>query len=154
MYSIYDVAGIGLLFLILYVLVDFIRNKTKNVIRRLVFYSFNYYLLNVVQVTTGGIIFPPQDNPVPVLIQLIPFYFVADWLSIYRNHGLDWFFWNSVKLSFYNFIMLMPFGIYMSLLFRPKREIEVNTHRFPHEPYHRNFPANTLIFRLCKKSRV
>lgn len=121
MYSIYNVVTIGSLFLILYVLIDFIRNKTNNVIRRAIFYSFIFYLLIVVQVTTGGIIFPPQYDPAPVLMQLIPFYFIGDWINIYRSNGFDWFFWNSVKLSFYNFIMLTPLGVYLPLLFKLKR---------------------------------
>ncbi|WP_376769440.1 VanZ family protein [Paenibacillus germinis] len=33
----------------------------------------------------------------------------------------DWFFWNSVKLSFYNFIMLTPLGVFLPLLFKLKR---------------------------------
>ncbi|MDQ0887815.1 glycopeptide antibiotics resistance protein [Paenibacillus sp. V4I9] len=49
------------------------------------------------------------------------FYFIGDWLSIYRNNGLDWSFWNSVKLSLYNLIMLMPLGIYLPMLFKLKR---------------------------------
>lgn len=107
--------------MILYVLIDFISNKTKNIISRVIFYSFIFYLLNVVQVTTGGIIFPPQNDSAPVLMQLIPFYFIGDWINIYRNNGFDWFFWNSVKLSFYNLIMLAPFGVYLLLLFKSKR---------------------------------
>ncbi|WP_235550237.1 VanZ family protein [Paenibacillus sp. Soil724D2] len=107
--------------MILYVLVDFIRNKTNNVIRRAIFYSFIFYLLFVVQVTTGGIIFPPQYDPALVLMQLIPFYFIGDLINIYRNNGFDWFFWNSVKLSFYNIIMFTPLGVYLPLLFKLKR---------------------------------
>ncbi|WP_307544903.1 VanZ family protein [Paenibacillus sp. V4I5] len=107
--------------MILYVLIDFIRNKTQSIISRVIFYSFIFYLLNVVQVTTGGIIFPPQNDSAPVLMQLIPFYFIGDWINIYRNNGFDWFFWNSVKLSFYNLIMLAPFGVYLLLLFKSKR---------------------------------
>ncbi|NOU87083.1 VanZ family protein [Paenibacillus sp. LMG 31460] len=121
MYSIYNAVTIGSLILILYVLIDFIRNKTKSFISRVIFYSFIFYLLNVVQVTTGGIIFPPQNDSAPVLMQLIPFYFIGDWINIYRNNGFDWFFWNSVKLSFYNLIMLAPFGVYLLLLFKSKR---------------------------------
>jgi glycopeptide antibiotics resistance protein len=120
LYSIYNVVTIGSFFLILYVLNDFIRNKTNNVIRRAIFYSFIFYLLIVVQVTTGGIIFPPQYDPALVLMQLIPFYFIGDLINIYRNNGFDWFFWNSVKLSFYNIIMLTPLGVYLPLLFKLK----------------------------------
>ncbi|MCT2534730.1 VanZ family protein [Aquibacillus koreensis] len=120
MYSIYDVVVLGSLLLILYIIVDFIRNKTRNLIRRIILYSFVFYFLNVVQLTTGGIVIPPQKDFVPTT-QLIPFYFIGDLFSMYRSNGLDWFFWNSLKLTFFNFIMLMPLGIYLSLLFRVKR---------------------------------
>ncbi|TYS13510.1 VanZ family protein [Rossellomorea vietnamensis] len=40
---------------------------------------------------------------------------------MYRTNGLDWFFWNSFKLTFLNMILLMPLGIYLSLLFKVKR---------------------------------
>ncbi|WP_407271168.1 VanZ family protein [Radiobacillus sp. PE A8.2] len=71
-------------------------------------------MLNVVQLTTGGIIIPPQRDFSPSM-QVVPFYFVEDLFSMYRTNGLDWFFWNSLRLTFFNFIMLMPLGIYLSL---------------------------------------
>ncbi|GAF66668.1 hypothetical protein BTS2_3570 [Bacillus sp. TS-2] len=71
----------------------------------------------IAQLTTGGIAFPPQ-NDYGQIIQLIPFYFIIDWLRIYDYNGFDWFFWNSVKLSFYNLIMLAPLGVYLSILFQ------------------------------------
>ena len=120
LYAIYDVVVIGSLLLILYIIADFIRNKTRNLIRRIIFYSLVFYSLNVVQLTTGGIVIPPQKDFVPTT-QLIPFYFIGDLFSMYRSNGLDWFFWNSFKLTFFNFIMLMPLGIYLSILFRVKR---------------------------------
>lgn len=36
-------------------------------------------------------------------------------INHYNTDGLDWFFWNAAKLSFYNFIMLVPLGIYLSI---------------------------------------
>ncbi|MGM7681199.1 VanZ family protein [Cytobacillus sp. Hm23] len=116
----YDVVVIGSLFLLFYIIVDFIMNKSKDIVRRLIFYSFVFYLLNVVQLTTGGIVFPPQKDFLPTT-QLIPFYFIGDLFSMYRTNGLDWFFWNSFKLTFFNLIMLMPLGVYMSLFYKVKR---------------------------------
>ena len=120
MYSFYNVAAIGTLLLVIYILTDFFRNKTKNILSRLIMYTFIFYLLNVAQITTRGIVFPPQNDFTPGL-QLVPFYFIGDWFNLYYSSGFDWFFWNSVKLSIYNVIMLIPLGIYLSWLFKVKR---------------------------------
>jgi hypothetical protein len=117
LYNIFDTTSLGSLILTAYIIIDFIRNKfnkPKDVVRRLFSYSFIFYLLNLAQITTGGIIFPPQKD-FGVKPQLIPFYFIFDWFVLYQRNGFDWFFWNSVKLSFYKFVMLIPLGIYLSL---------------------------------------
>ena len=119
LYSIYDVVALGSILLVIYIVIDVIKNRTKNLLRRIIFYSFVFYLLNVIQLTTGGIVFPPQRDFVP-RIQLVPLYFIDGLYGMYYNNGLDWFFWNSVKLSFYNLIMLVPLGIYLSVLFKFK----------------------------------
>ncbi|UPO90668.1 VanZ family protein [Niallia sp. Man26] len=120
MYAIYDIVFFGTIFLIIYIVVDFIRMKTSGLMKRLITYSFLYYLLHVAQLTTGGIILPPQHDFLPT-IQLVPFYFIKDWYNLYHYQGFDWFFWNSVKLSFYNLIMLCPLGVYISLLFKARK---------------------------------
>ncbi len=43
---------------------------------------------------------------------------------MYRHVGMDWYFWNSLKLTFFNFIMLMPLGIYLSFLFKLESKIK------------------------------
>jgi len=120
LYTIYDIVFFGTIFLFIYITVDFIRMKTRNLFRRVIIYSFLFYILNVAQLTTGGIIFPVQHDLQPT-VQLVPFYFIGDWFNLYQYNGFDWFFWNSVKLSFYNLIMLVPLGVYISLLFHIKK---------------------------------
>lgn len=122
MFSVFNVVHIGTLILILYILFDFFKNKTNLLVRRIIFYSFIFYLLSVIQLTTGGIVFPPQPDFYSDFkrVQLVPFEFIWDWYEIYLNKSFDWFFWNSIKLTFYNFIMLMPLGIYLSLLYNLK----------------------------------
>lgn len=119
MYRIYDVVALGTLFLIVYILIDFFRNKTRNLFKRVIFYSFLFYLINVWQLTLGGIRIPPYPD-YRFSIQYVPFYFLWDWYRFYSYNGFDWFFWNSVKLYFYNVLLLMPFGVYISLLFNRK----------------------------------
>lgn len=105
---------LGTILLLGYIIIDFFRKKLENILRRLVFYSFIFYLVIVAQLITGGITIPPEENPL-LRIQLIPFFFVYD-LYVVREMG-DWFFWNAVKLSFYNLIMLFPLGFYLGLIF-------------------------------------
>jgi glycopeptide antibiotics resistance protein len=112
LYTYYNVVFFGTFLLIGFIVVDFIKYKLKNLVKRAILYSFIFYLLNVIQVTTDGIVFPPQNDFVPI-VQMVPFYFIEDWLTHYRSNGFDWFFWNSVKLSMLNVILLLPLGIYL-----------------------------------------
>lgn len=81
----------------------------------MILYSFIFYLIIVAHLTIGNIQIPPSKGP--VIIQLIPFNFISDWYLVGQSD--DWFFWNSVKLSFYNLIMLYPLGVYYGLLYNP-----------------------------------
>lgn len=103
--------------IVLAIVFDFVKNKTKHLMRRFIFYSFIFYLLQVIRLTTGYITWPPFSNHAMIQLQLIPFYFITDWYSLYQQSGSDWFFWNSIKLTVYNLIMLAPLGVYLSLLF-------------------------------------
>lgn len=114
-----QVLPIGLLGLILYIIIDFISQRGQHIIKRLIFYSFLFYLLNVMQVTTGYLYFPPIDRYVS--IQPIPFFFAYDLVQYYQRGGLDWWFWNAFMHSFHNFIMLLPLGIYLPLLFNVRK---------------------------------
>lgn len=113
-----NLALVGMVFLLIYVFVDLIRNRKHNRVKRVIFYSFLFYLIVVIQLTTGGISFPPEENPV-FRVQIIPFYFIYDWFLV-RNMG-DLFFWNAVRLSLYNLIMLLPLGVYLAILYNIKR---------------------------------
>src|SRR5690625_3896583 len=123
LYSIYDVGLFGAIILFLYIIIDFVRNRTRNLVKRIFFYSFIFYIFLVFILILGGIVIPPfKDNILNV--QLVPLYFIWDLYNIYINNGLDWFFWNSLKLTFFNFIMLMPLGIYLVFLFNSKGKIK------------------------------
>ncbi|WP_350343347.1 VanZ family protein [Proteinivorax tanatarense] len=112
------IALLGVLGVIIFIVIDIIRNKSKNIIGRLLFYSFLIYMVKVFEVTTGNIhIFSRDRLGGTVYIQLIPFKFIADWYQLYVHRGADWFFWNSVRLSLYNVILLLPLGIYLPVLF-------------------------------------
>jgi glycopeptide antibiotics resistance protein len=117
MHSIIDLAMIGTLGLTLYMVYDVVKHRTQRLLKRMVFYSFIFYVVYVLQLTTGGIMIPQNEELGHLIIQWIPFRFVADWVSLYSSHGMDWFFWNAVKLTIFNLILLFPFGVYLSVLF-------------------------------------
>ncbi|MBU9719982.1 MULTISPECIES: VanZ family protein [Bacillaceae] len=108
---------IAALVVLLYIIIDFARNRTKGLLKRLLLYSFLFYLVNVIDVTIGHVgISPFVDGYLSV--QLIPFYFVKD---ILLHEIGSWHFWNATKLSFNNFIMLAPLGVYLTILFDVKK---------------------------------
>ncbi|TPE67873.1 VanZ family protein [Halalkalibacterium halodurans] len=104
---------------IIYIVIDLFRNKRKRFKRRVVFYSFLFYLTGVIHVTIGELTFPPQTYQ-DQLMQLIPFYFIYDFIVVQQNAG-NWFLMNTIKLSFYNVLLLLPLGVYVSLLFEVNR---------------------------------
>lgn len=108
----------GFICAFIYFLYDIVKNRKKtSFFRKLVFASFLVYLCAVFQLTIGGIHFPDQEFAY-LDVQPIPFYFVGDWLEMYKQTGFDWFFWNSVRLTFYNVLLLFPLGVYLSFLWR------------------------------------
>lgn len=108
------VTFLGVIGLAIYIVIDIVRNKLRNIIRRGIMYSLIFYLIVVAHLTVGDIQFPPHIGP--IIIQLVPFKFISDWFLVGRIG--DWFFWNSVKLSFFNLIMLFPLGVYLGLLYK------------------------------------
>ncbi|UMZ72839.1 VanZ like family protein [Natranaerofaba carboxydovora] len=73
------------------------------------------------QITTGGIHIPPTEEEFRVVTyQIVPFNFILDWIYAYNRSGYDWFFWNSIRLSLYNLIMLLPLGVYLPVLLNVK----------------------------------
>src|SRR5690625_7439878 len=89
----------------------------------MIFYSFAFYMLVVFDLTIGGIVIPPlKDNM--LITQLVPLFFIKDLFSLYKFSGIDWFFWNSLKLTFFNFIMFMTLCIYLFVLFYLKESVK------------------------------
>ncbi len=94
------------------------KNKGKIILQSLIIISFIFYLLNVFNKVTGYIHLPPLSETQwswDWNTQLIPFFFISDLINHYIDSGLGWFFWNAVKLSFYNLLLLLPLGVYLSI---------------------------------------
>ncbi|MGM9988385.1 MAG: VanZ family protein [Bacillaceae bacterium] len=105
---------VGIFGLAIYLLIDFKKNKANNLYNRAIYYSFIFYLILVLHVTIGYIFIPLQEGLTS--FQVKPFNFVSDLIREYASG--EWFFWNSLKLYFYNLIMLFPLGIYLRNIFK------------------------------------
>lgn len=105
---------LGLLGLLMYAGFDFRRQAFNHLGKRSIMYSFLVYAIVVVHLTIGFVYFPPQAGSID--IQLRPFHFINDWM-LAGQQG-NWFFWNSVKLTAYNFLLFLPLGVYLVFLFK------------------------------------
>src|SRR5690625_1205150 len=112
--------------LLLYIIVDLVRNKSRNLVRRVFFYSFIFYMIIVAQFIIGDIAIPPIKDKI-IYAQTVPFYFLWELSEMCRVNGLDfvvdWLFLNFLKLTLFNFnfTMLMPLGVYLVFLFKVKK---------------------------------
>lgn len=107
---------IGIIIFISIVIRDMV--KKRRFVKRLLYYCFILYVSVVAQLTLGAILFPPAEDPF-IQVQLEPFYFVKEW-STYTNYE-SWSFYNNARLTFYNFLLLMPGGFFLAFLFKVKR---------------------------------
>ncbi|QUE85984.1 VanZ family protein [Exiguobacterium alkaliphilum] len=104
----------------IYFLIDLYKHRFTNLWRRAFIHSSIVYMIVVVHLTIGYLQFPAQTLMID-RVQFVPFRFVYDWYMA-SMHG-SWFFWNSVKLTTYNFLLLIPLGVYLTSLYklRPRR---------------------------------
>jgi len=109
---------IGACIFILMAIVDLLKNKNKSTWNRGLFFSFILYCVIVSQLTLGTLYIPPIDNA-PIRVQLEPFYFIQEWRT-YTDFE-SWAFFNNARLTFFNFMMFMPFGFFLVYLFRVKK---------------------------------
>ncbi len=92
-----------------------IKKRKRSTSKRYMFVLFWIYVTAVVHLTLGTLSFPPNPDA-PLRIQLEPLYFLDEWAT-YRNLQSVSFFQNA-SLTFYNFIMFMPYGFFLAALFK------------------------------------
>ncbi|SDN61951.1 VanZ family protein [Alkalicoccus daliensis] len=100
---------------LIYLGVDIYRNRMSLSMRQLYKIGFFAYLLVVFHLTMGSIHLPPE-NLSSAHAQLLPFFFIYELLYIYS--GDSFYFMNTLKLNFFNFLLLIPFGVFLSVLFK------------------------------------
>ncbi|MBM7837818.1 glycopeptide antibiotics resistance protein [Alkalihalobacillus xiaoxiensis] len=97
------------LVLVLFFIYDLIRQK-RGWLNRGLQIVFGFYLLRVVDETIGSIHLSPQETAINV--QLIPFQFVGD---IFSYEIGSFLFFNAIRISFYNVLLLAPLGVFLFL---------------------------------------
>ncbi|MFB4212528.1 VanZ family protein [Shouchella sp. JSM 1781072] len=100
--------------LLILFIVDVVRNK-RGLRERILQVGFSVYLLALLDVTLGEIWLPPWTDSYHQ-VQLVPLYFLVD---IYQTYEIGMFYFiNAIKLSFYNLLLFVPFGMFLYLLFK------------------------------------
>jgi len=94
---------------------DYFRKTKRNNLKRLIFYSFLFYILNLVQLKTGGIVFPKINET----DSSQTFHYVGYLNGIYNTIFFKTSYTSFFSL-FYNFILFIPYGAYISIYFNVK----------------------------------
>lgn len=111
-----DVLTVGGIGLVLYMAVDSLRPGRDVWPLRIIRYSFGLYLVYVLHYTLGSVRLGPPGALWEIWnasTQLVPFQFLEYTRHLYRVHGMDIRVLQSVRLSFYNLLLLMPLGFYI-----------------------------------------
>lgn len=117
-YVLYNIVPIAFLILLVYifidVLLDYFRKVEKSAKKRVMLYSSIFYVICLVQIKTGGFTLP--QNPADISSSFIS---TNDWFGIFdtMHFNISIF---SYSALFYNFILFVPFGIFLLLLFNLK----------------------------------
>ena len=119
-YILYNIVPLGFILLLIFmfadIFLDYFRKTQKEYKRRVFVYSWIFYLLSLFQIKSGGLTLPPQDFT-NLNTTFIP---TGEWFGIYDTLYLLTS--NGHPLSlFYNIVLFIPFGIYLSALFNMNR---------------------------------
>lgn len=116
LHILYNIVPWGFILLLLYIFIDifldFFRQPKKSNTERIIFYSFLFYVLSLLQIKFGGIILPilTQVNNFSVTF---PVGWFDEYYSIYRKATM-----NVPSAIFYNLLLFIPLGIFLSILFK------------------------------------
>lgn len=118
-YVLYNIVPFGFLVLLVYIFIDvfldYFRKEIKSNQRRVTLYSFLFYLLCLLQIKVGGITLLPlntADNS-------RSFITANDWFGIFDSIHFNMYLW-SYSAIVYNFLLLLPLGIFLCVLFHFK----------------------------------
>ena len=116
-YILYNIVPLGFLILLVYIfidiLLDYFRKANRSNLRRVLLYSFLFYIISLIQIKFGGITLPPQN----LANNNSSFISTNDWFGIYDTMYANVSIMGDSLAIFYNVLLLIPLGIYLSVLF-------------------------------------
>jgi len=117
-YVLYNIVPLAFLFLLIYIFIDifldYFRKVKKSNKKRVILYSFIFYLICLIQIKFGG--FTLLQNSADIHKTFIS---SNDWFGIFETMNFKISMW-SYSAMVYNVILFIPLGIYLFLLFNIK----------------------------------
>lgn len=114
-YILYNIVPLAFLFLLIYIFIDiffdYFRKVEKINKKRVILYSFIFYLICLIQIKFGGFTLP--QNPADISRTFIS---TNDWFGIFDMMNFKISMW-SYSSMVYNVILFIPLGIFLFLLF-------------------------------------
>ena len=114
-YVLYDIVPLGFLILLVYIFIDvfldYFRKVIKSNKKRVILYTFIFYLISLIEIKFGGFTLP--QNPADIRKTFIS---TNDWFGIFDLMNFKISMWNYSAMV-YNVILFIPLGIYLFLLF-------------------------------------
>ncbi|WP_345783721.1 VanZ family protein [Ureibacillus aquaedulcis] len=104
-----------LVYIFIDIFLDYFRTPKRSNVKRVLLYSFLFYILSVVQAKFGGITLPPinpSDTHRTYIIQ-------ENWFGIFDTMHFNISIW-SYSAIFYNLVLFVPLGFYLAVLFNLK----------------------------------
>lgn len=117
-YVLYNIVPVVFLILLVYIFIDifldYFRKVKRSDRKRVILYSFIFYLISLIQIKFGG--FTLSQNSADNSRSFIS---TNDWFGIFDTMNFKISIW-SYSAMFYNVILFVPLGIYLLLLFNLK----------------------------------
>ena len=115
-YIIYNIVPYGFVLLLGYIFIDlfldYFRRPKRSNLKRILLYSFLFYLLCLIQIKFGGISLPPI-NPFE---SNRTFIIEGVWFGWFDTMHFNISIWSSSAI-FNNLVIFLPLGMYISILF-------------------------------------
>ncbi|MGM9967365.1 MAG: hypothetical protein ACI383_07760 [Rummeliibacillus sp.] len=116
LHILYNIVPWGFILLLLYIFIDifldFFRKPKMTNTKRIIFYSFLFYVLSLIQIKFGGITLPILTQPYNFRVT-VPDGLFDEYYFIYKKTTM-----NVSSAIFYNLLLFIPLGIYLSILFK------------------------------------
>ncbi len=111
----YNIVPFGFTLLLIYMFIDisldYFKNQKKSYLRRIILYTFIFYLLSLIQIKTGGFNLFPNSTP------NVDVFFITNkiWFGVYELIQLEVS--RGYMAVIYNLLLFVPLGFYILTIF-------------------------------------